>query len=427
MRILIALEHLSTRLSLQALVSVILCLVLMIPVLGLSAEEELPPLFPFLISYDGPANASSMAHLLDVPAGKQGFIRVENGHFVDNKGMVRLHATNLTGPANFPTHEAADKVAARLARFGINCVRLHYFDAQYGNFMTGKEAGIFGNDDALPKAFSADPTVPLLFAPEQVDRQDYLIAALKNDDRWVRRAAAGALGKVGDTRAVEPLITALKDDDKDVRSAAVHALGELKDPRAIEPLIGAFGDRENVVREAAGATIVKIGSPAVEFLITALKNDDSSVREMAVQTLGKLKDVRAVESLIATLRDESYSVSSEGVKALCNIGSVNAIQPLIAMLADDDQLARVWAKDVLVSLYKQGKFDEQTKQLILSKPDTAEIIRPRISKPSVIPMYSIDTKCSHEDIGDGHHDSDNLGGGGPHSDVTSYGHTDNWY
>ena len=32
--------------------------------------EELPPLFPFVISYDGPDNASSMAHLLDAPAGK---------------------------------------------------------------------------------------------------------------------------------------------------------------------------------------------------------------------------------------------------------------------------------------------------------------------------------------------------------------------
>ena len=120
-----------------------------------------------------------MAHLLDAPAGKNGFIRVENGRFADNKGPVRLHATNLTGPANFPTHADADKLAVRLARFGINCVRLHYFDAQYGNFITKTETGIFGNDDALPKAFSTDPTAPLHLVPEQVDRQDYLIAALK--------------------------------------------------------------------------------------------------------------------------------------------------------------------------------------------------------------------------------------------------------
>ena len=36
------------------------------------AAGGFPPLFPFLISYDGPDNASSVAHLLDALAGKQG-------------------------------------------------------------------------------------------------------------------------------------------------------------------------------------------------------------------------------------------------------------------------------------------------------------------------------------------------------------------
>lgn len=51
------------------------------------ADEVLSPLFPFLISYDEPDNASSMAHLLDAPAGKQGFIRVENGRFFNDAGQ----------------------------------------------------------------------------------------------------------------------------------------------------------------------------------------------------------------------------------------------------------------------------------------------------------------------------------------------------
>ena len=153
--------------------------------LAVCAAETPAPLFPFLISYDAPDNVTSMAHLLDAPAGKHGFVRVENGRFVNDKGVVRLHATNLTGPANFPTHDQSDKVAARLARFGINCVRLHYFDAEYGNFMTEKETGLFGKSDALPKAFAADPAVEIPFSAEQVDRQDYLIAALKKRGIYV--------------------------------------------------------------------------------------------------------------------------------------------------------------------------------------------------------------------------------------------------
>lgn len=153
--------------------------------LSVYAAETFAPLFPFLISYDAPENATSVAHLLDAPAGKGGFIRVENGHFVNDKGRVKLHATNLTGPANFPTHEQADQTAARLARFGINCVRLHYFDAEYGNFMTEKETGLFGKGDALPKAFAADPAKPFRLDPDKVERQDYLIAALKKRGIYV--------------------------------------------------------------------------------------------------------------------------------------------------------------------------------------------------------------------------------------------------
>ena len=139
------------------------------------ADDGFPPLFSFVISYDGPDNASSMAHLLDAPAGKHGFIRAENGRFVNDAGPVRLHATNLTGPANFPTHEQADKLAARLARFGINCVRLHYFDEAYGNFMIEKKAGIFGDE---PKSLR-------VLDPKQVERQGYLIAALKKRGIYV--------------------------------------------------------------------------------------------------------------------------------------------------------------------------------------------------------------------------------------------------
>ncbi|RXL49854.1 hypothetical protein EO238_34305, partial [Citrobacter sp. AAK_AS5] len=46
--------------------------------------EDAAPLFPFLISYDAPDNAASRAHLLEAPAGKHGFVRVENGRFVND-------------------------------------------------------------------------------------------------------------------------------------------------------------------------------------------------------------------------------------------------------------------------------------------------------------------------------------------------------
>lgn len=137
--------------------------------------EEFPPLFPFVISYDGPDNVTNMSHLLDAPAGKHGFIRVENGHFVDDAGRVYFNATNLTGSANFPSHDQADLLAERLARFGINCVRLHYMDANYGNFMEEQEQGIFTIDSTTQRNLDTD----------QMDRLDYMIAQFKKKGIYV--------------------------------------------------------------------------------------------------------------------------------------------------------------------------------------------------------------------------------------------------
>ncbi len=63
--------------------------------------------FPFVISYGGADNASSVAHMLDAPAGKHGFVRVAGGEFVTDAGPIRFNGTNITGPANFPEHATA--------------------------------------------------------------------------------------------------------------------------------------------------------------------------------------------------------------------------------------------------------------------------------------------------------------------------------
>jgi hypothetical protein len=133
------------------------------------SKVDLPPMFPFMISYDGPDNASSMAHLVNATTWKNGFIRVENGHFVNDAGAVRFHATNLTGPANFPSHDASDKLAARLARLGINCVRHHFMDTWYINFMPKPTQAILADDTKTQRQLD----------PQQLDKLDYLIAALK--------------------------------------------------------------------------------------------------------------------------------------------------------------------------------------------------------------------------------------------------------
>ena len=143
--------------------------------LSLACAGEGDSWFPFVISYGGETNASSVAHLLDAPAGKHGFVRAQGGNFVTDAGPIRFNGTNLTGPANFPEHATADRLAARLARLGVNCVRLHFMDTWYKNFMDERKQGILADDAQTQRKL----------APEQLEKLDYLIAALKKRGIYV--------------------------------------------------------------------------------------------------------------------------------------------------------------------------------------------------------------------------------------------------
>jgi HEAT repeat protein len=68
------------------------------------------------------------------------------------------------------------------------------------------------------------PDVSSLRARQDVDG---LIAALEHPNASIRRAAAEALGEMGDARAKTSLHLALEDDDPTVRVAAQAALGRL--------------------------------------------------------------------------------------------------------------------------------------------------------------------------------------------------------
>jgi len=122
---------------------------------GARAEEGL---FPFVISYDAPDNVTNVSHWLDRPAGRNGFVRAEQGRLTTDAGPIRFWGTNLCFEACFPDRGQAQRVAARLARLGINCVRMHHMDSR----------SIWGQS---PDKLTIDP--------KKLDRLDYLIYQLK--------------------------------------------------------------------------------------------------------------------------------------------------------------------------------------------------------------------------------------------------------
>ena len=133
----------------------VIAILTVLPTGSASADE---PLFPFVVSYDAPDNVTNVSQWLDRPAGRHGFVRAENGRLVTDDGPIRFWATNFCFEACFPDHEQAERVAARLARLGINCVRMHHMDSR----------SIWGDS---PNKLTIDP--------KKLERLDYLVHQLK--------------------------------------------------------------------------------------------------------------------------------------------------------------------------------------------------------------------------------------------------------
>ncbi|MCG3180419.1 MAG: hypothetical protein BIFFINMI_02780 [Phycisphaerae bacterium] len=118
-------------------------------------------LVPFDMPWDDASRSiTNVSDWLDKPAARLGRIVARDGHLYAGDTRVRLFGVNLCFGACFPTHADADKLAARLARFGINAVRFHHMD------MRPAPDGIFQRD-------------MIALDPGQLDRLDYLIAQLK--------------------------------------------------------------------------------------------------------------------------------------------------------------------------------------------------------------------------------------------------------
>ncbi|MDO4584288.1 MAG: carbohydrate binding domain-containing protein [Planctomycetia bacterium] len=132
-------------------------------------SENFAPMFPFVISkvpQENVTNVPSWPGNEVRPAGVDGFIRVENGEFVNDRGVVKFFGTNLTSQSCFPeTHEDAEFLAKSLARFGINIVRLHFIDTPWG--------------------LLDDKTTLTKISEEKLEKLDYLIYQLQQNGIYV--------------------------------------------------------------------------------------------------------------------------------------------------------------------------------------------------------------------------------------------------
>ena len=92
-----------------------------------------------------------------------------------------------------------------------------------------------------------------------------LIAALDDADDELCARACHALGKIGDPDSAEPVATVVMDGARPwfVRTAAAGACGQIGDPRAAGALVEALDSEEWYPRNAAAAALVRLGEAGV--------------------------------------------------------------------------------------------------------------------------------------------------------------------
>lgn len=126
--------------------------------------------YPFTFPLDDTnLDAIDLTSLLDGPAGKHGFLAVRpDGHFYFADGSrARFFGTNICGRGAAPEKEAAPAIAARLAKYGVNLLRIHAIDGRWGPLVDPSQADSRHFDAA------------------GLDRLDYFFAELKKRGIYV--------------------------------------------------------------------------------------------------------------------------------------------------------------------------------------------------------------------------------------------------
>jgi HEAT repeat protein len=201
-----------------------------------------------------------------------------------------------------------------------------------------------------------------------------LVNELGSTNPSTREEAAKALAQYGAllrSEALQPLIKALTDEDSSVRCYAAGALGALGDSRAIPALLNSLhtdngkNNYDQPVKVFATTALGRIGNKQVfEELVALLDNPDPSLREAAADALGALGDIRAFEYLVALLTDKDYGLRMNAVYALCELGDNRAIQPLTQILKQDENVeVRRYAARWLYMLKDEKSFQALIKAL----------------------------------------------------------------
>ncbi len=152
---------------------------------------------------------------------------------------------------------------------------------------------------------------------------EQIIEHVKDPDRSVRRAMVQGLVKIDDESIVEPMLRLSRDREVDVRHEAVRHLDLVAkfDRAAVDRLIEALSDRSNEVRRAAAEALMRLkDTRAVKALTDLLRDGPERLSQiLAAKALGEIGDPAAVPRLAHALLVEDFNLQDAAQEALTKI------------------------------------------------------------------------------------------------------------
>jgi HEAT repeat protein len=187
--------------------------------------------------------------------------------------------------------------------------------------------------DAVPliKTVLYDPMLPVrsmaVFAlGVKVTDECYplLLELLSDDDYSIRADAAGALGYLGDPRALEPLMRSFYEDTQWlVQFSAAVALGNLRDPKAKQVLLKALESQEPVIQQAAIAALGEIQAiDTLDKILNFASSQDWLIRQRIAEALGNLPSEKSMSALKFMVKDNHPQVRQAAEFSLNRLAAV---------------------------------------------------------------------------------------------------------
>lgn len=221
----------------------------------------------------------------------------------------------------------------------------------------------------------------------EIGREDdfhLFLKAAQDPSAVVRRAAAGALGGSGDSKAIDMLGELLSDADDEVQALAAAGLARFNTEKARAYLLSAYGRQDASARAAIAVALGPAGVvEAVRYEakllwdrnVKALESGGPAERVGAAEELGRSGRSEAVERLLPLLGDDSVLLAAGAARGLGAARDGRAVASLVGVLKENYPILREAAAEALGKLGDPSAVPSLEKMALAGGPGAAAAVR----------------------------------------------------